>query len=111
MTNVFNRIPVRIRISFGLVGLMTGTILLASAGGFFPNAQREVLHGRAKLCETLAISGTAMASSGNLDDLQITLQSIVNRDEQVSSIGLRVGQRQLAGLRGIARAIIGIPNR
>ena len=89
MTNVFNRIPVRVRISFGLVGLMTGTILLASAGGFFPNAQREVLRGRAKLCETLAISGTAMASSGNLDDLQITLQSIVNRDEQVSSIGLR----------------------
>ena len=30
-----------------------------------------------------------MASSGNLDDLQITLQSIVNRDEQVCSIGLR----------------------
>ena len=45
MTNIFNRIPVRIRISFGLVGLMTGTILLASAGGFFPNAQREVLRG------------------------------------------------------------------
>ncbi len=89
MNNILQHIPVRIRISFGLVGLMTGTILLASAGGFFPNEQREVMHGRAKLCEALAISGTAMASSGNLDDLQVTLQSITNRDTQVVSIGLR----------------------
>ena len=89
MTNLFSRIPVRIRISFALVGLMTGSILLASATGFFPNEQREVLRGRAKLCETLAISGTAMASRGGLDDLKVTLQSILNRDDEVVSLALR----------------------
>ena len=76
MKDLYQRIPIRFRITFGLVGLMTGSILLASAAGFFPNEQREVLRGRAKLCESLAISGTAMASSGNFDDLKVTLQSI-----------------------------------
>ena len=73
----------------GLVGLMTGTILLASAAGFIPNAQKELLRGRAKLCESLAISGTALASSGDRDGLRLMMQSIVNRDEQIVSIGMR----------------------
>ncbi|WP_372718458.1 ATP-binding protein [Novipirellula sp.] len=87
--NLFQRIPIRIRISFGLVGLMTGSLLVASAGGFFPNEQEEILRGRAKLCESLAISGTAMAASGQVDSLHVTLASIVQRDPQVLSIGLR----------------------
>jgi len=89
MKRLYQSIPIRFRIALALVGLMTGSILLASAAGFFPNQQKEILRGRAKLCESLAISGTAMASSANLDDLQVTLQSIVNRDDQVMSIGLR----------------------
>ncbi len=81
-------IPIRLRLSFGLVGLMTGTLLVASAGGFFPNEQEEILRGRAKLCETLAISGTAMASSGQIESLQVTLESVVHRDDSILSIGL-----------------------
>ena len=100
ISRLFNRIPIRIRISFGLCGLMTGTVLIASAGGFFPNEQREVLRGRAKLCETLAISGTAMASAGKLDALKMTMQSIVHRDENVVSIGLRTDDGDLAAFAG-----------
>ncbi len=88
--NLYGRIPVRIRISVGLVGLMVGTILFASAFGFFPNEQREVLLGRAKVCETLAICGTAMASSQRFEDLNLALQSIVARDAQIESIGFRL---------------------
>ncbi|GAA5511072.1 ATP-binding protein [Novipirellula caenicola] len=87
--NLLQRIPIRIRISFGLVGLMTGSLLVASAVGFFPNEQEEILRGRAKLCESLAISGTAMAASGQVDSLHVTLASIVQRDPQVLSIGLQ----------------------
>ncbi len=97
---LFSRIPIRIRISFGLCGLMTGTVLIASAGGFFPNEQREVLRGRAKLCETLAISGTAMASAGKLDALKMTMQSIVYRDQNVVSIGLRTVDGELTASAG-----------
>ncbi len=68
---------------------MAGTLLLASAAGLFPNEQREIMRGRARLCESLAISGTAMASSGNLDNLKVTLKSIVHRDDQVVSAGFR----------------------
>ena len=67
----------------------------ASATGFFPNEQREVLRGRAKLCETLAISGTAMASSGSFDDLKVTLQSVLNRDPTIQSLGLRRASGEL----------------
>src|SRR5690606_33124118 len=79
----------------GLVGLMIGTLLFASAFGFFPNEQREVLRGRAKVCETLAICGTALASSGRLADLNLALQSLVARDDQIDSIGFRVDDGQL----------------
>ncbi|NNE00496.1 MAG: PAS domain-containing protein, partial [Pirellulaceae bacterium] len=92
---LYEKIPVRFRLSGMLVALMTGSLLVASAAGFFPNEQREVLRGRAKLCEVLAISGTAMASSGNIDDIEITLQSIVGRDDQIVSIGFRPSEGEL----------------
>ncbi|QDT12014.1 response regulator [Planctomycetes bacterium K23_9] len=95
MKRFYNHIPIRFRISALLVGLMVGTLLSASAVGFFPNEQREVLRGRAKLCETLAISGTAMASSGDQSGLQAVLQSVVKRDDQIHSIGFRQSDGEL----------------
>jgi len=100
MSYIFKRIPIRLRISLGLVGLMTGTILLASATGFLPNPQTELLRGRAKLCEAMAISGTAMASSGDRETLELMLQSIVNRDAEVRSIGLRLESGELLTFSG-----------
>ena len=85
---IYQLIPIRIRISVGLVGLMTGSLLVASAAGFFPNEQKEILLGRAKMCETLAISGTAMVSSGQLESFQVVLDSVLHRDKNVRSIGL-----------------------
>ncbi|MCC9654995.1 ATP-binding protein [Rhodopirellula halodulae] len=95
MISLYQRIPIRIRISLGLVGLMAGSLLVASAAGFFPNEQEEILHGRARLCETLAISGTAMASNGQVDSLRVTLESVVHRDPQIHSIGLVSVEGQL----------------
>ncbi len=89
MKKLYESIPVRYRISALLVGLMVSTLLIASAMGFFPNEQRERLRGRAKLCEALAFSGSAMACSGNLDGFEAMLQSLVQRDDQVLSIGFR----------------------
>lgn len=92
MKRLYHRIPIRIRISIALVGLMLGSLMCASAFGFFPNEQREILRGRAKLCETLAISGTAMVSSGQaevFEGFNLVLQSIVARDDQIKSIGFR----------------------
>ena len=100
MSNILKRIPIRIRISIGLVGLMTGTILLASAIGFLPNSQTELLRGRAKLCEAMAISGTAMASSRNPEALDLMMESIVNRDTEVLSIGMRLSSGDLLTFSG-----------
>ena len=96
LRKIYDRIPIRIRISVGLVGMMTSTVLIASALGYFPNEQREILRGRAKMCETIAISSTAMASAGELESLRVTLESIVARDEQIRSMSLaREGEEAL----------------
>ena len=71
LKQLYERVPIRYRISMMLVGFMTGTLLVASAAGFFPNEQREMLRGRAKLCETLAISGTAIP-----EDVELTVAGI-----------------------------------
>ena len=92
---LYNRIPIRIRISFVLVALMTGTLLIASASEFFPNEQRQILLGRAKLCESLALSGSVMISSNRLGDLDTTLQSIVARNDQIHSVGFRTENGKL----------------
>lgn len=86
---LLDKMPARQRITVGLVGLVVGTILIASALGFFPNEQKEILNGRAKLCESMAISGTTMVSTGQFSILKTTLEAIVNRDEDIESIGLR----------------------
>ncbi|MEM8910926.1 MAG: ATP-binding protein [Planctomycetota bacterium] len=88
IATLYLKIPIRLRLSFGLVGLMTGSLLVASAAGFFPNEQEEILRGRARLCESLAISGTAMASNGQMDLLRVTLESVTQRNPDVLSIGL-----------------------
>jgi signal transduction histidine kinase/CheY-like chemotaxis protein/HPt (histidine-containing phosphotransfer) domain-containing protein len=87
--SLYERIPVRYRITMGLVGLMSGSLLIASGLGFFPNEQEEILKGRSKLCESLAISGTAMVSTGQFSTLKATMDSLVNRDPDVLSISLR----------------------
>ena len=97
---MLKNIPVRLRITTGLVGLMVGSLLMASALGFFPNEQREILKGRAKLCETLAITGTGMASSGQMATLQRSLEAVVKRDDDVLSIGLRTMENQLLVVAG-----------
>ncbi len=93
--NLYRKIPIRFRIAIGLVGLMTGTILIACALGLFPNKQQMIRDGRSKLCEALAISGTAMVSDGKFDSLRVTLESIVHRDPDVVSIGFRSSEDEL----------------
>ncbi|TWU49210.1 response regulator [Rubripirellula reticaptiva] len=95
MKRLYSRIPIRLRISFGLVGLMVGTLLCASAFGFFPNEQREILHGRSKLCEALAINATVLMAEEKSEALNMVLLSIVARDQQIASIGFRSDEGDL----------------
>ncbi len=85
----YRRIPIRFRIAIGLIGLMTGTLLFASGFGFFPNEQQRIVDGRSQLCESLALSGTAMITNQNLDGLRATVASMAKRFDEVDSIALR----------------------
>ncbi|MEM9367089.1 MAG: ATP-binding protein [Planctomycetota bacterium] len=88
MKRLYQKIPIRFRISIALVGLMVGALLIASAGGFFPNEQAAILKGRAKLCESVAINSSALISTGQSGLLDISLQSVVNRDDDVLSAAI-----------------------
>ena len=68
---------------------MVGSLLIAGALDLIPNAKRETMDGRAKLCEALAISSTAMVSADNMQDLDVTLKALVQRNESVHSVGFR----------------------
>jgi PAS domain S-box-containing protein len=94
MKKLFSRIPIRIRISFALVCLMTSTVLI-SGSLFFPSEKKSAMRGRVTLCESLAITGTTIISSGKLDNLQGALEAIANRNEDILSIGLRIADGEL----------------
>ena len=95
---LFDQIPIRVRISFGLVVLMASTLLLArpvstlimpAELSFFADGRHETMVGRKQLCESLAIATTAIVSKGTVDDLETTLNAIMSRQDQVVSIGFR----------------------
>lgn len=87
--NFYRRIPIRYRIALGLVGMMAGVILVAEALQLLPNEKRQLLKSRAQFCETLAISGTTMVSTGDLDALTVTMKSIKRRNPAIVSVGFR----------------------
>ncbi len=94
---ILDRISARQRITMGLVGLMIGTLLFASAFGFFPNEQKEILRGRARFCDALTITATAMSSAGNPGTLKATLEAVANRDDSSDNDVVSIGLRDLRG--------------
>ena len=79
----------RSRITIGLVGLLVSIICGAIMIGIVPERDSAVRMGRADLCETIAISSSDYISRGELDRLAHLIKSIVERNDDVSSAGVR----------------------
>ena len=94
MKKLFARIPVRIRISLALVGLMTSTALISSSL-VFPGEAAVATQGRVALCESMSVMGTTLISSGKTADLRIALVAIAQRNEGIESLGLRLADGSL----------------
>ena len=88
MKNLYQRIPIRYRLSIALVALMIGSILIASAAGFFPNEQAAVLKQRSKLSVSLAINASALLTAKQPGLCKLSLDGIVERDDQLLSVSL-----------------------
>ena len=93
MKTLYKNIPIRYRISIALVVLMIGSIMIASAAGFFPNEQAAILRQRAKLSVTLAINASALLTAKQPGLCKLSLDGIVERDDQILSVSL-INQEQ-----------------
>ncbi len=84
-----NRIPVRIKIVFGLQLLLISAIALAIALGFVPNPQAATMAGRATLAETIAVNASAFVSRRDMAGLDAVLRAVAQRNPDILSLGLR----------------------
>lgn len=88
MLNVYARIPIRYRLAFTLVCILAGAILFADWLGLVPQGKTQLMRGRVALCESLAISGTAMAAEGKTAAFASTVEALVQRNESLQSVRL-----------------------
>src|SRR5438067_2245776 len=84
-----NRINARWRITFGLVALLVSVLMLAIALGLVPDTREAVMDGRAKVCETLAVGSSILATRGDITGLQTELTGVVGRNRDIVSAAVR----------------------
>jgi PAS domain S-box-containing protein len=89
------RLSPRVRISLALVSVMLFVVFLAKPLGLLPDADKVKVQGRARLCESLALSGSALVAHSDLEGLNTLFQAVVDRDKEVQSIGLRTVEDEL----------------
>jgi diguanylate cyclase (GGDEF)-like protein/PAS domain S-box-containing protein len=77
------------RITVGLVGLTASLLLAAQLFGLIPDETRAILDGRRKIAETLAVQISSGAGQMQVSTLQDVLDSLVERNKDVSSAALR----------------------
>jgi diguanylate cyclase (GGDEF)-like protein len=76
-------------LTIGLVSLTASLILLAQLLGFLPDQSGIVLGARQQVVESLATQLSWSASQNDFRSMQVTLGSIIERDEEIQSAALR----------------------
>lgn len=83
------RLPTIIRLVLGLVSLTASCLLFSQTIGLFPDSRGLITQGRAKLCESLAIQSSLLASQGDLDVMETSLRAIASRNSEIESLAVR----------------------
>lgn len=78
-----------IKITLGLVLLTLSILLLGRLVGFVPDESKSELDARKKFCESLAIQISSVAANNDIESLRQTLESIVERNDDVLSSALK----------------------
>ena len=86
---VANRINARSRIAIGLVFLLVGVLWMAIALGLVPSERQAIVTGRAKICEAIAVYGSAFVERGDIAGLDAALRAVVSRNPDILSAALR----------------------
>ncbi len=83
------------RISFGLVLLTVSMLLISEVLGLLPKQHDAALKARQQLVDSLAVQFTAVARHNDIQAIQSTFESLVARNPQVLSAGLRAPNGRL----------------
>jgi PAS domain S-box-containing protein len=86
---VANRINARSRIAIGLVFLLVGVLWMAIALGLVPSERQATVTGRAKICEAIAVYGSAFVERGDIGALDAAMRAVVARNPDILSAALR----------------------
>lgn len=85
----FRRIGTTTRIAFAMA-MWTMTVLLGlKLSGFLDDGHDQLLEQRAKLCESVAVSCSQLISKGGHEDIPLLLETLVNRNPELLSAGIR----------------------
>ena len=88
------------RVTLGIVSLTISLLLAAEFFGFFPDRTLLALEARQKFCETLAVQLSWDAMRNDLRGIQNTLESVVERNDELLSAAFRSernGEMAIAG--------------
>lgn len=77
------------RIVISLVAISTSLMLIAGAMGFFPDRRNDIVDGRMRIGESLALSFSTMAPLTNTETIADYFRSVAARNDDIVSIGLR----------------------
>ncbi len=84
-----NRLSARWRIALGLVALLSSVLMLAVAMGFVPSQRELIVESCAKLCESVAVGSSILATRGDMTGLQAELEGVAGRNPDILSAGVR----------------------
>lgn len=77
------------RITLGLVGLLVSSMMLLSLVGVIPDLRAQYLENRTHFSESLAIQFSLLAEKTDLGTMRRFLKSVLERNEDLESIGIR----------------------
>lgn len=93
---ILSRLSSKSRLTISLVGIASSVLLVGRPLGFVPNRELAVMVGRQQLCESIAVSGSALlATTQDTQVLEAVLKGIVERNKDLQSIGLRDGDGKI----------------
>jgi len=85
----FQKMDTKVRITFGLVGLMLSLLFTATFIGVIPDARKPVQEGRVALAEAIVVNSSAFITHSDLRRVEADLAFLIERNEDLLSAAVR----------------------
>ena len=89
------RMSAKTRIAVGQAFLLLGVLMTAMMLQIVPDRREQVLDARVALCEAVAVNGSVLVGRDDVDRLEAILNVIIDRNEAITSAGVRNNEGRL----------------